>query len=152
MRFLFKASNNEAEYESLLAGIGLCQTAGAKLLRAFSDSQLVVEQIKGEFEARETSMIAYLKKVKLSAAKFEKFEIEHVNRSENHQADALSKLASSTINDTPRIVFWEVLPERSIEKEEVSFVDRSETWMGPIIEYLVSQTLPDDPKEAEAVK
>ncbi|KAL0319786.1 UNVERIFIED_CONTAM: Pro-Pol polyprotein [Sesamum radiatum] len=44
LRFNFNASNNEAEYEALLAGMKLAQAAGAKYLEAYSDSQLVVNQ------------------------------------------------------------------------------------------------------------
>jgi len=47
LKFLFKASNNEAEYEALLARIDLCCTLGAEHLCAFSDSQLIVSQVKG---------------------------------------------------------------------------------------------------------
>jgi len=42
LKFLFKASNNEAEYKTLLAGMNLCYTNGAEHLCAFSDSQLMV--------------------------------------------------------------------------------------------------------------
>jgi len=42
LKFLFKASNNEAEHETLLAGMDLCCTLGAEHLRTFSDSQLIV--------------------------------------------------------------------------------------------------------------
>ncbi|KAK4392686.1 Retrovirus-related Pol polyprotein from transposon opus [Sesamum angolense] len=52
LRFSFDASNNEAEYEALLAGGRLAQAAGAKYLRAYSDSQLVVNQVNGEYEAK----------------------------------------------------------------------------------------------------
>jgi len=44
LKFLFKASNNEAEYEALLGGMDLCYTLGAEHLCAFSDSQLIVSQ------------------------------------------------------------------------------------------------------------
>ena len=44
LKFLFKASNNEAEYKALLAGMDLCLSLGAEHLRAFSDSQLIVSQ------------------------------------------------------------------------------------------------------------
>ncbi|KAL0294165.1 UNVERIFIED_CONTAM: hypothetical protein Sradi_6900600 [Sesamum radiatum] len=52
LRFSFDASNNEAEYEALLAGGRLAQAAGAKYLRAYSDSQLVVNQVNGDYETK----------------------------------------------------------------------------------------------------
>jgi len=42
LKFIFKASNNEVEYEALIARVELCYTAGADSIQAFSDSQLVV--------------------------------------------------------------------------------------------------------------
>ena len=42
LKFMFKASNNEAEYEALIMGIELCYTAGVDYVQAFSDSQLVI--------------------------------------------------------------------------------------------------------------
>ena len=40
LKFIFNASNNEAEYKALIAGIELCYTAGVDSIQAFSDSQL----------------------------------------------------------------------------------------------------------------
>ncbi|KAL0367549.1 UNVERIFIED_CONTAM: hypothetical protein Sradi_3645000 [Sesamum radiatum] len=60
IKFGFKASNNEAEYEALVIGIRMAQETGAKHLLAYSDSQLVVKQVEGTYEAKEESMIQYL--------------------------------------------------------------------------------------------
>lgn len=45
LRLKFKASNNEAEYKALLAGLRLAQVVGSRYLNIFSDSQLVVRQV-----------------------------------------------------------------------------------------------------------
>jgi len=76
----------------------------AEHLCAFSDSQLIVSQVKGEYEARDVAMMAYLTKVKKQSLSFKKFEIEHVPRLENWQADALSKLASSFPDGHPKSI------------------------------------------------
>jgi hypothetical protein len=52
----FRATNNEAEYEALLAGLKLSKKMGVKNLTVKSDSQLVIGQIKGEYEAKEDRM------------------------------------------------------------------------------------------------
>ena len=49
LRFTFKASNNEAEYKALLAGLRLAKKLQVDLILIFSDSKLVVSQISGEF-------------------------------------------------------------------------------------------------------
>ena len=63
-RFEFAASNNEAEYEALLLGLKISYEAGAKTLSTFSDSQLIVGQVNGEFEAKHDSMKMYLQQVR----------------------------------------------------------------------------------------
>ncbi|KAG7533301.1 Reverse transcriptase domain [Arabidopsis thaliana x Arabidopsis arenosa] len=60
-RLLFKASNNEAEYEALIAGIRLAQGVGAEEIVAYCDSQLVVNQFSGDYEAKDARMEAYLR-------------------------------------------------------------------------------------------
>ena len=63
-RLGFKASNNEAEYEVLLAGLRVVSDLGAKEVEVYSDSWLVVNQVKGSFEAKDPRMMEYLWLVK----------------------------------------------------------------------------------------
>ncbi|KAM1302268.1 hypothetical protein ACFX2H_013215 [Malus domestica] len=65
LRFKFKASNNEAEYEALLAGLRLAKHLGVKRIDIFSDSQLVVNQVTNKFDAKDSSMAAYLAQTQL---------------------------------------------------------------------------------------
>ncbi|KAH9687911.1 Ribonuclease H [Citrus sinensis] len=66
LRFEFDATNNEAEYEALLARVRLVQALGVKNLLIFSDSQLVVNQVNCNYEARDLNMIAYLESVPIA--------------------------------------------------------------------------------------
>ena len=59
--FGFTASNNEAEYESLIAGLRLAKSVKAKCLSAYCDSQLVTSQFSGDYDARNERMGVYLK-------------------------------------------------------------------------------------------
>ena len=52
LRLDFSAMNNEAEYEVLLEGMVMVQRMGGKSIKLFSDSRLVVGQVRGEFEAK----------------------------------------------------------------------------------------------------
>ena len=52
----FSTTNNEAEYEALLQEMAMVQKMGGKALKVFSDSRLVVGQVKGELEARDVRM------------------------------------------------------------------------------------------------
>ncbi|XP_071704798.1 uncharacterized protein [Rutidosis leptorrhynchoides] len=94
--FNFDVSNNEEEYEALLAGLNIARKMNIAKLRAFIDSQLVVNQFNGSFEAHDPSMQKYLQLLKELAARFEHFELAQVPRSQNKKADALNKLAALT--------------------------------------------------------
>ena len=51
LRLGFSATNNETKYETLLIGMAMVQKMGGKTVKMFSDSRLVVSQVKGELEA-----------------------------------------------------------------------------------------------------
>ena len=59
LRLGFSATNNEAEYEALLVGMAMVQKMGGKSIEVFSDSRLVIGQLKGELEARNLRMQEY---------------------------------------------------------------------------------------------
>ena len=77
---------------------------GGKSIKLFSDSRLVVDQVKGEFEAKDERMRGYLSQVKIIQKKFESFRLLHVPRSGNAHADSLATLATSSAQNLPRII------------------------------------------------
>ncbi|KAL0352367.1 UNVERIFIED_CONTAM: hypothetical protein Scaly_1625400 [Sesamum calycinum] len=85
VKFDFAASNNEAEYEALLAGGRLALAAGANRRKAHSDSQLFINQIRGDYEAKEDRMIKYLANLQTLKIKFDEFIIEPIPRSRNEE-------------------------------------------------------------------
>jgi len=109
LRFTFKASNNQAEYEALIAGILLAKEMGAKLLMAKSDSLLVTAQVTDEFQAKDLQTAAYLEYVQELRRSFVLFEVVHVPREQNARADLLAKLASSGNGCRQRTVIQETL-------------------------------------------
>ena len=60
LRLGFSATNNEAKYVALLEGMSMVQRIGGKLATIFSDSRLVVDQVKSELEAKDKRMQGYL--------------------------------------------------------------------------------------------
>ncbi|KAG7599008.1 Reverse transcriptase domain [Arabidopsis suecica] len=125
-RLLFNASNNEAEYEALIAGLRLAQGVGAEEVVAYCDSQLVVNQFNGDYEAKDLRMEAYLEVVKGLSKDFKKFELIRIPRGENTTADALAALASTSDPELKRIIPVECIAERSIKTgKEVLAVTRS---------------------------
>ncbi|GJW54905.1 reverse transcriptase domain-containing protein [Tanacetum coccineum] len=119
LRFEFDASNNEAEYEALMAGLRIAKQMGVENLIAKVDSRLVANQINGSYEAKEQSMIQYLEKAKALADNFKMFSIEQVPRSENKKADALSKITSTSFVHLTKQVLVEILKKKSIEEREI---------------------------------
>ena len=90
----FPTSNNQAEYEALLAGLRLAEDLGAREIQIFTYSQLVASQVQGGYHAKDNNLIEYLNLVKEHMKKFDRAEITHVPREQNTRADILSKLAS----------------------------------------------------------
>ncbi|GKA15041.1 reverse transcriptase domain-containing protein [Tanacetum coccineum] len=88
LRFRFDATNNEAEYEALIAGLKIAEQMGVKNIKANVDSRLVANQVNGTYVAQETDMVRYLEKVKTLTSSFKAFLIKQVPRSENKKADA----------------------------------------------------------------
>ena len=71
IRLGFKASNNEAEYEALIAGLKLAVAVEADEVIIFYDSQFIVNQTIGEFATRDECMSAYAKEVSRLVALFQ---------------------------------------------------------------------------------
>ena len=108
LRFTFKESNNQVEYETLIAGMLLAKELGAWSLLVKSDSLLVTGQVTGEYQTKDPQLL-YLKYVTILKAAFSTFDLIHVSREQNSRADLLSKLASSGKGSRQRSVIYETL-------------------------------------------
>ncbi|GKC83376.1 reverse transcriptase domain-containing protein [Tanacetum coccineum] len=140
LRFKFETTNNEAEYEALLAGLRIAQEMEIVNLAIFVDSQLLVNQVKGIYAAKQPAIREYLQRTKETLRRFRSYTIEHIRRNQNKKADALSKLASMTFEHLTKEVLVEVLARMSIEEKEVLQVEtkEEESGDGPHLEYLLS--------------
>ncbi|GJW21957.1 reverse transcriptase domain-containing protein [Tanacetum coccineum] len=152
--FRFDATNNEAEYEALIAGLMIAEQIGVKNLQANVDSCLVANQVNGTYVAKEVDMIRYLEKVRTLTNNFKAFSIRQVPKSENKKANALSKIASTSFAHLSKQVLVEELKEKSISEVEILAVveEEGDTWMTPIFKYLAEGTLSTDVKKARAVR
>ncbi|GAU10080.1 hypothetical protein TSUD_423780, partial [Trifolium subterraneum] len=152
LRFAFKASNNQAEYEALIAGMRLAKEMEVADLRAKSDSQLVTSQVSGEFQAKDPQLIKYLEQVRSLAKHFNTFELIYVPREQNARADLLSKLASTKKPGNNRTVIQETVAKPSTGDLEVWMVTRNDDWRTPIIQYLENEKLPEEKEEKVKIK
>ncbi|KAL0407313.1 UNVERIFIED_CONTAM: hypothetical protein Slati_4045200 [Sesamum latifolium] len=83
---------------------------GARHLLAYSDSQLVVKQIEGVYEAKKKSMVQYLQQIAELRTSFKSFQIIQIPREENAKADWLSRLASALEDCRTRHITIQYLP------------------------------------------
>ncbi|GKE18051.1 reverse transcriptase domain-containing protein [Tanacetum coccineum] len=154
LRFNFETTNSKAEYEALLAGLRIAQEMEIVNLTIFIDSQLLVNQIKGIYAAKQPAIKEYLQRTKETLRSFNNYTIEHIRRNQNKKADSLSKLASMTFKYLTKEVLVEVLVRMSIEEKEVLQVEtkEEESWMTPIYEYLLSGLLLEDSKVSRNIR
>ncbi|GJX35438.1 reverse transcriptase domain-containing protein [Tanacetum coccineum] len=105
---LVHVTNNEAEYEALLAGLRIARKMKVSSIEVKVDSKLVANQINGTYEATKESMINYIRK-----------------------ADILSKLATVPFSHLTKEILVEVLNERSTDAKEVQTIveEEGENWM-----------------------
>ncbi|XP_071933287.1 uncharacterized protein [Coffea arabica] len=123
LRFDFRASNNESEYETLIAGMEMARKLGARSLKVYSDSQLIVNQ----------------------------FMLEQIPRSLNKRADALSKLASTSVGTLGREIVVEVVRSRAYDQVSAAVIQVVSSWMDPIVRYLAQGELPPSRIEARKI-
>ncbi|XP_024171606.1 uncharacterized protein LOC112177557 [Rosa chinensis] len=149
LQFKFKASNNVAEYEALIAGIQLAKELGVTRLTIFSDSQLVVNQVCGDFHAKEPHISHYqaLTKTLLQRC-LPNHTIALIPGAQNNKADAVAKLATSPPETNLGSLKVETLDKPSIDKpfSEI-FLTESEcppSWMDPFVDYLSKGIEPQD--------
>jgi len=93
-----RVTNNEAEYQSLLEGLKKTLEMGCKKLRIRMDSELVVRQILGIYKVKNVRLAVFFQQVMDMLTRFDKYEIAHVRREFNREADALASKAARTPN------------------------------------------------------
>jgi ribonuclease HI len=92
-QYLGKQTNNFAEYQALIAALEYALEHGPKALKVISDSQLLVRQVKGVYKVREPMLRELHSRAKGLVSQLEWFDIEHVLRGRNREADELANVA-----------------------------------------------------------
>jgi hypothetical protein len=93
-----------AEYEALVNGLRIAAELRVQRLYNCGDSELIVNQVMGESNYRDSHMVAYWQEVMKLEGKFDGFELHHILRRDNEAANALAQLGSSH-EPTPPGVF-----------------------------------------------
>jgi len=92
-KYIGRTTNNVAEYYALIAALDYAAASGIKRLRVFSDSQLIVNQIKGLYKVKHPDLRPLHERAKKQAASLETFTIQYVPREQNRDADDLANAA-----------------------------------------------------------
>ncbi|XP_058726390.1 uncharacterized protein LOC131597732 [Vicia villosa] len=152
----FPTSNNQAEYEALLAGLRLANDLEAEEIEVFTDSQLVVSHISGEYQVKSETLAEYLTLVRGRLARFRSAKVKHIPREHNSRADILSKLASTRKKGGNKSVIQEILPKPNTKPScalaLVNTIGDASCWMTPVYNYLTSDLLPANLKEASVIR
>ena len=94
VRLDFLATNNEAEYEALVVELDLSKTAGAASVILYCDSQVITNQVNGDYECKGKGMKKYLERVKRRVENLQA-KIIQIPKRKNEQIDRLTKVASA---------------------------------------------------------
>ncbi|XP_028063793.1 uncharacterized protein LOC114267011 [Camellia sinensis] len=135
----FNASNNEAEYEALLNGLCNALHLGARRLLVFCDSKLVINQLKGEYAAKNDHTTAYMKTANSLLSEFDHHELNQITRDQNTHVDALACLASTINSEVKRTIEVGFILELSISSSEpvqANIIEPGPSWMDPIAAFL----------------
>ncbi|KAG9453545.1 hypothetical protein H6P81_006449 [Aristolochia fimbriata] len=156
-------TNNEAEYQAIILGLGMAVEMGLSQQEIFGDSTLVIKQIIGDFEVRKDELVPYQKEAQRLLEKIPNVTLGHVPRTSNTQADALAGIAASLAQfdarpeRIPICKRW-VVPtlEKFSGEEEVNLVSvyaiEEEDWHQQFLDYLEQKKLPQELKARAYVR
>ncbi|XP_016165024.1 uncharacterized protein LOC107607607 [Arachis ipaensis] len=151
IRFSFQTSNNQAKYEALLAGLRLAQSLNITQLQVYCDSQLVVQQVTGNFQVKDQLLEKYHALVRELIPQFTSIQITHIARKQNTRADALSKLATTRKCMHDSVISQLTLAEPSFSKRIFS-ISQEQDWRATYKQYLQTGTIPTTITDQRAFK
>ena len=151
VRLHFPATNNESEYEALIAGLDLAKAAGAARVVIYCDSQVITNQVNGDYECKGERMKKYLDQVKAIMDDLEA-KIVQIPRGENEQANHLAKATSAEHMVTPGNVLSFVQLSPLKNPSNVQEICSDSSWTVPLVSYLRNGVLPDGKEAARKLK
>lgn len=88
-----EATNNQAEYQALIAGLTKAKELGAREIDFFLDSELVVKQLNREYRVKDKELALLFVQAYNLTLGFKKVIFKHIRREKNELADRLVNLA-----------------------------------------------------------
>jgi formyltetrahydrofolate-dependent phosphoribosylglycinamide formyltransferase len=91
--FLGEATNNAAEYTAIIRALEAARQIGAEQITVFSDSELLVRQVNGQYKVKSEHIRPFFQQVLDLLAQFRDWKVRHIPREKNKKADKLVNLA-----------------------------------------------------------
>jgi phosphoribosylglycinamide formyltransferase-1 len=101
--FLGRTTNNVAEYTALVKALEAARLIGTKQLILFSDSELLVRQINGQYKVKSELIMPLFQEAKTLLEYFDNWKIQHITREKNKQADKLVNQALDLKSDVENL-------------------------------------------------
>ena len=92
-RFLGKQTNNVAEYEAAILGLERAKALGIREVELVADSQLMIRQLGGQYAVKNEGIKPLFARAKALLQGFERYQLRHVMREQNTDADEMSNRA-----------------------------------------------------------
>ncbi len=92
-RYLGEQTNNFAEYHGLLLGLRRALELGAREVEVYADSQLMIRQLGGQYRVRNAGLRPLFDQALSLLRRFRRFELHHIPREQNAEADEMSNRA-----------------------------------------------------------
>jgi len=96
--YIGDTTNNQAEYQALVAGIKHAHELGVTELECFLDSELVVKQLNGQYRVKDPDLKPHHTEITALTSEFQNVTYSHVRRAQNKEADALVNKALDARN------------------------------------------------------
>jgi len=154
LHFAFKTSNNQAEYEAILAGLSLARDVGIKTLTCKTDSKLTMGHLNDKFWIKDPTLLQYYHLVcNVIQSAFEHVHIQYIPRTENVKADILSKLASTKLKCQHISLLQQTLSAPSTSNTCLNLTQNlTDNWTTPYIQYFETGNPPPDANKSWLAK
>ena len=147
----FLTINNEAKYEALVAGLDLTKVTKATSMVIHYDSQVITNQVNGDYECKGERMKKYLELVKRRVEDLQA-KILQIPRGENEQANRLAKATLAENMITPYKLLSFVQFSLLIDPIDVQEIGSESNWIAPLVSYLKNDMLLDDKEATRKLK
>lgn len=92
-KYIGETTNNQAEYQAVLAGLKKAISLGGTEILCYLDSELIVKQMNGEYKVKNPGLIPLFLEINKLRSQFKQIKFTHIKRELNKEADKLANLA-----------------------------------------------------------